>query len=208
MSGDRHPWRRWLVSAALALALQESPLDAQSPTQPSVPSSLPTGSIAGSIVDPTGAVIPNATITATLAGSASPPPITTTSNGQGSFTLSGLAPGVYVVEALSPGFSHARPQHVTVLAGKAQHVTLTLPLEVQQQQVVVNANQLDSSPDKNGDAIILKGSELDMLPDDPDELTEQLQAIAGSDPDIGTQFYIDGFSGGRLPPNPPSAKSA
>jgi hypothetical protein len=39
-----------------------------------------------------------------------------------------------------------------------------------------------------------------MLPDDPDELTEQLQAIAGSDPDIGTQFYIDGFSGGRLPP--------
>jgi hypothetical protein len=200
MSGDRHPWRRWLVSAALALALQESPLDAQSPTQPSVPSSLPTGSIAGSIVDPTGAVIPNATITATLAGSASPPPITTTSNGQGSFTLSGLAPGVYVVEALSPGFSHARPQHVTVLAGKAQHVTLTLPLEVQQQQVVVNANQLDSSPDKNGDAIILKGSELDMLPDDPDELTEQLQAIAGSDPDIGTQFYIDGFSGGRLPP--------
>jgi hypothetical protein len=197
MSGDHHPWRRCLVSAALALALQAS-LHAQSATQ-SAPSPLPTGSIAGSVVDPTGAVIPGATLAVTLAGSSSPA-TTTTSTGQGSFTLTGLVPGVYLVEASSPGFSPARPQRVTVQAGKAQHITLTLPLEVQQQQVVVNANQLDSSPDKNGDAIILKGSDLDMLPDDPDELTEQLQAIAGSDPDIGTQFYIDGFSGGRLPP--------
>ena len=196
---DRRSWRYCLVSAALALVLQASPLPAQSPTQSSAPSQ-PTGSIAGSIIDPTGAVIPNATITATLAGSASPAPITTTSNGQGSFTLAAVPPGVYIVEARSPGFRLARLQHVTVQAGKAQRITLTLPLEVQQQQVTVNANQLDSSPDKNGDAIILKGSDLEALPDDPDELTEQLQAIAGSDPDIGTQFYIDGFSGGRLPP--------
>ena len=196
---DRRSWRYCLVSAALALVLQALPLPAQSPTQSSAPSQ-PTGSIAGSIIDPTGAVIPNATITATLAGSASPAPITTTSNGQGSFTLAAVPPGVYIVEARSPGFRPARLQHVTVQAGKAQRITLTLPLEVQQQQVTVNANQLDSSPDKNGDAIILKGSDLEALPDDPDELTEQLQAIAGSDPDIGTQFYIDGFSGGRLPP--------
>ena len=199
MSGDRRPWRRWPCLRCLSPGAPGIAAARAIPNPVSAPTPLPTGSIAGSVVDPTGAVIPNATITATLAGSASPA-ATTTSNGQGSFTLSGLAPGVYIVEAHSPGFSPARPQHVTVQAGKAQHVTLTLPLEVQQQQVVVNANQLDSSPDKNGDAIILKGSDLDALPDDPDELTEQLQAIAGSDPDIGTQFYIDGFSGGRLPP--------
>ena len=162
MSGDRPPWRRWLVSAALTLALQASPLRAQAPDQSSAPSPLPTGTIAGTVVDPTGAVIPGATVTLTLAGSASA--TTTTSTGQGSFTLTGLAPGIYVVEANSPGFRPARVQHVTVQAGKAQHLTLTLPLEVQQQQVIVNANQLDSSPDKNGDAIILKGSDLDSAP--------------------------------------------
>ena len=206
MSGDRRPWRRWLVSAALTLALQASPLRAQAPDQSSAPSPLPTGTIAGTVVDPTGAVIPGATVTLTLAGSASA--TTTTSTGQGSFTLTGLAPGIYVVEANSPGFRPARVQHVTVQAGKAQHLTLTLPLEVQQQQVIVNANQLDSSPDKNGDAIILKGSDLDMLPDDPDELTEQLQAIAGSDPTSAPSSTSTDSPAAAFPPNPPSAKSA
>ncbi|MGC2617668.1 MAG: hypothetical protein WA414_01440, partial [Acidobacteriaceae bacterium] len=102
--------------------------------------------------------------------------------------------------AHAAGFRPARVQHVTVTAGRAQQVTLTLAIEIQQQQVTVNDQQLDASPDKNGDAIVLRGSDLDALSPDPDTLQTELQAIAGSDPDAGTQFYVDGFSGGKLPP--------
>ena len=39
------------------------------------------------------------------------------------------------------------------------------------------------------------------MPDDPDELEAALQALAGpSAGPNGGQIYIDGFTGGRLPP--------
>jgi hypothetical protein len=107
---------------------------------------------------------------------------------------------IYTAAAASPGFRSVRIERVALQAGKTRQLTLTLIIQVQQQQVTVNGDTIDSSPDKNGDAIIFKGSDLDALSDDPDELTQQLQMIAGSDPDAGTNFYIDGFSGGRLPP--------
>jgi len=48
---------------------------------------------------------------------------------------------------------------------------------------------------------VLKGKDLDALPDDPDQLTAALQAMAGAGagPD-GGQILIDGFSGGQMPP--------
>ena len=60
--------------------------------------------------------------------------------------------------------------------------------------------QGDRRPGSNGGAIILKEKELAALSDDPDELSQQLQAMAGSwrRPE-GGQIYIDGFTGGNLP---------
>jgi len=47
----------------------------------------------------------------------------------------------------------------------------------------------------------LKKEDLDALPDDPDDLQADLQALAGPAADrVGIRFYIDGFTGGRLPP--------
>ncbi|MGA8107985.1 MAG: carboxypeptidase regulatory-like domain-containing protein, partial [Acidobacteriaceae bacterium] len=156
-----------------------------------------TGSLAGTVVDPSGAVIPGATVTVRRGGA---PSLTATSDSQGNFSVPSLAVGEYTVEASATGFRSARQARVTIAAGHARKLTLTLAIEVQQQQVTVNADQLDSSPDKNADAIVLKGSDLDALSQDPDDLQNELQAMAGSDPDAGTQFYVDGFSGGRLPP--------
>ena len=48
---------------------------------------------------------------------------------------------------------------------------------------------------------MLKGSDLDALSDDPDELSSELTALAGpSAGPNGGQIYIDGFTGGQLPP--------
>jgi hypothetical protein len=157
----------------------------------------PSGSIAGTVTDPTGALIPGATITVRREGL---PPVTVACDSTGNFTVSGLAPGVYTVEASANGFRSATRQQVTVTAGHAQTVTLALAIQVQEQQVTVNPDQMDASPDKNADAVVLKGSDLDALSPNPEDLQNELQAIAGSDPDAGTQFYVDGFSGGHLPP--------
>ena len=155
------------------------------------------GSIRGTVADPTGAVIPEATITATRAGRA---PATTTSDGVGHFALAGLAPGVYVVEAHAPNFHAARKDGVRIAAGAAITLSLTLAIETDQQSVTVSADTLDASPEKNGGAIVLKGEDLQALSDDPDELSTQLVAMAGADAETGTQFYVDGFTAGRLPP--------
>ena len=53
----------------------------------------------------------------------------------------------------------------------------------------------------NSNSIVLKGSDLDALSDDPDELSSELTALAGpSAGPNGGQIYIDGFTGGQLPP--------
>jgi hypothetical protein len=156
------------------------------------------GSITGTVADPTGAVIPNAAITLLREGE---PAITATSDGLGRFTVSRLSPGSYDVQAQAPGFDTTRLQNIHVLPGATREITLTLAIATQQQQVEVSADALDTSPERNGGAIVLKGEDLRSLSDDPDELSQQLQAIAGGDPDTGgTQFYVDGFSAGKLPP--------
>ena len=184
-----------LLSAPQAALAQSSAPPAAKPGQ----NPQATAALSGTVVDPTGAVIPGATITLAPPGTTSNS-LAATSDSSGNFAIRGLAPGVWTISASAPGFQSLRLNRVVLRPGQARTLTLTLVIEVQQQQVTVNANAIDSSPDKNASAIVMKGADLDALSDDPDELQEQLQAIAGSDPDAGTQFYIDGFSGGRLPP--------
>ena len=78
-----------------------------------------------------------------------------------------------------------------------------MQIEVQQQQVQVEAesNTVSTSPDSNANAVVIKGSDLNALSDDPDELQNELEALAGpSAGPNGGQIYIDGFTGGQLPP--------
>jgi hypothetical protein len=155
------------------------------------------GSISGTVADPTGAVIPQANVTASRVGHA---PVSTTSDGVGHYSFSQLAPGLYVIEAQSPNFHTTRKEGVRVAPGASLTLTMTLAIETSQQSVTVSADTLDASPEKNGGAIVLKGEDLRALSDDPDELSTQLQAMAGADAETGTQFYVDGFTASRLPP--------
>ena len=62
------------------------------------------------------------------------------------------------------------------------------------------ANRVSTDASSNGAALVLRQKELATLSDDPDELQQQLQAMAGpaAGPN-GGQIYIDGFTGGNLP---------
>jgi Carboxypeptidase regulatory-like domain len=158
------------------------------------------GSLKGSVTDEFGGAIVGATVVATDASGATK---TVTTTNDGNFTLSGLAPGKYTVQVSAKGFANFQSAEVDVAAGRAQQLDVVLKVTIEQQKVTVSADTtgVNTEPDNNVGAIVLKGTDLESLPDDPDDLAAALQALAGpaAGPN-GGQIYVDGFTGGRLPP--------
>ena len=154
----------------------------------------------GHITDPTGALIPGAKIV--IVNPSGVPVASATADAAGAYSVT-LAPGSYYVQTNFDGFAPFQSALIPLEAGQIKHVHITMAMEVAQQSVVVT----DDSPtvnveaEGNANAIVLKGKDLDALSDDPDELSSELSALAGpSAGPNGGQIYIDGFSGGQLPP--------
>lgn len=160
----------------------------------------PIGGLHGTVSDPSGAVIPDATITVTGLDGAT---YTAQSGADGSYDFSRLAPGSYTITANAEGFNLAEPLIVKVRAERPNVKNISLSIAVDQQQVIVTGQNsgVDISPDNNAGSIVIKGKDLDALSDDPDQLQDELKALAGpaAGPN-GGQIYIDGFTGGQLPP--------
>jgi hypothetical protein len=158
------------------------------------------GVLRGQVVDPSGAGIPGATVSVSGAGGYRAAAMT---NGSGEYQIKGLAPGAYTIQASAPSFSTFTRANVNILAGRAHQLNISLEIKQQVQQVKVSAQatHLSVNPENNANALVLKGSALQSLSDDPDELLAQLEAMAGpaAGPN-GAQIYIDGFTGGQLPP--------
>jgi hypothetical protein len=157
-------------------------------------------SLHGQVVDPSGGVVTKARVIVTTPDGRKLRAIT---NRQGEFDLNGLAPGKYSVEIIAKGFAPNKNETVQVTAGQVQNLSVFLRIEEQKQQIEVTDNPAagDVNPMNNGGGIVISGEELDALPDDPDELQTDLESLAGpSAGPNGGQFYIDGFTGGRLPP--------
>jgi Carboxypeptidase regulatory-like domain len=159
------------------------------------------GSIRGTVTDPSAAVVPGATVVASGNGITR----TATSDGQGRYTLPNMPAGKYSIRADANGFvTFAKPE-VDVPAGQANGFDIALQIATEAQEVSVNATatntELSTDASSNVSALILKEADIDALPDDPDDLQSDLEALAGpaSGPN-GAQFFVDGFSGGQLPP--------
>lgn len=157
------------------------------------------GSIGGQVQDTLGAVIVGATVTVVSSTGAEK---TATSNQRGEFTVNGLAPGKYTVKVFATNFALYENTEVEVTAGKKEELIVPLTVEAVQEEVEVsNEGNVSTEAENNASATVLKGKDLDALPDDPEELEAALQALAGpSAGPNGGQIYIDGFTGGRLPP--------
>lgn len=157
------------------------------------------GSIAGQIVDSNGAIIVGANVTAVAADGKEKSAV---SNQRGEFTITGLAPGSYIVRVIAPNFALFENPAVDVKAGQRAQLNVALTVEGLQEQVEVgNPDQVSTDPANNAGATVLREKDLEALPDDPDELESALQALAGASAGPnGGQIYIDGFTGGRLPP--------
>ncbi|HET7215080.1 MAG TPA: carboxypeptidase regulatory-like domain-containing protein, partial [Terriglobia bacterium] len=158
------------------------------------------GALSGQVTDPSGAAIPGATVTLTGPDHAAK---TAQTDEQGRYSFKDLAPGAYSVSISTMGFATFSKADVQVAKGQPQVVNAQLALVMEKQQVTVEgeSQQLSVSPDNNVGAVVLKGEDLKSLSDDPDDLQTELQELAGpaAGPN-GGQIYIDGFSGGQLPP--------
>ena len=168
-----------------------------------VAASAQTASLHGQVTDPSGAVIPGAAISLTGGTAPAVAPIQTQSGADGQYAIRGLAPGSYAISVTASGFAPLTIPNVTLAAGQSKDLKLPLAIAIEQQQVQVESEtqSVGISPDQNAGAVVLKGSAIDALSDDPTELQNELQALAGpaAGPN-GGQIYIDGFEGGQIPP--------
>ena len=156
--------------------------------------------VRGRVSDETGAVIPGATVSATAANGKSQ---TTKSLSDGTYSLNNLTVGTYRIAASYPGFDLKQPQ-TFIAKGQTANLNLVLTVSSVVQQVTVDATDhstLSVDASSNASAVVLSGSALDSLADNPDDLASDLQALAGPTAGpSGGSFYIDGFSSGEMPP--------
>jgi len=158
-----------------------------------------TGSLRGQVLDPSGAVVPGAAVTLTEG----PAVLNVQSGNDGVYTFKNIPSGSYTLTVQANGFATFSKTDIVVAAGQTRQQNISLAIAVQQQDITVTDQNpgVSVNPDENSSALVVKGSDLDALSDDPDELQNELQALAGpAAGPSGGQIYIDGFTGGQIPP--------
>jgi hypothetical protein len=153
----------------------------------------------GTITDPDGELIPGATITLTPKSGAAK---TVKSGSDGTYSVV-VAPGAYTYVVSMPGFASYSALNIKIPPVPSTTLDAKLQVGVADQVVNVDADsvQLSVDPDNNASSQIISGKDLEALSDDPDELSSELSALAGpSAGPNGGQIYVDGFTGGQLPP--------
>src|ERR1700722_176151 len=158
-----------------------------------------TGSLRGQVLDPSGACWP---------GRSGPLPegpavLNVQSGNDGVYTFKSIPPGSYTLTVQANGFADFSKTGIVVAAGQTRQLNVSLVIAVQQQDITVTDQNsgVSVNPDENSSALVVKGSDLNALSDDTDELQNELQALAGpAAGPSGGQIYIDGFTGGQIPP--------
>jgi hypothetical protein len=156
------------------------------------------GSLSGSVVDGNGDVVVGAMVTAKSTKGDSKQ---ATTDHKGIYVITGLEPGEYTVSASQTGFAAFEKRKLKVLNGGTTTFDIELSIRLEEQVTVRAESELSADPNNNMNQIVLSGNVLDALPDDPDDVAAALSAIAGTPiGSNGDQTYVNGFSGGRLPP--------
>ncbi len=152
--------------------------------------------LAVTVVDQTGAVIPNATVTVTPSTDPKTPVAPVRTGEKGVATLQGLSPGRYSIQAEFSGFEPRLLKDVQLKSGDNKHVVVLALQGVQDSVTVVRDAREAASDRRSTFGTAMTREQIDALSDDPDEMAQQLQDMAGGNAVI----RVDSFEGGRLPP--------
>jgi hypothetical protein len=139
----------------------------------------------------------------TLTTTAGDEVVSAVSDSSGNFLIRDLKPGEYIVRATFEGFLPFQSAVITLTPNQVKRVNIVMAIEVAQQTVAVSDEAAEVNLDAGGNtsAVMINGNDLGALSDDPDELASELSALAGpAAGPSGGEIFIDGFSGGELPP--------
>jgi len=191
--------RFFALSKLLLVFSMAGLLSAQQPQNAPAPAG--TSAVQGTVKDDTGGVIPGAAVSLSDASGNTQ---TATTRGDGSFSFRRIAAGTYTLSVKYSGLVQKTPVAIQVADGQTAQAGLVMTVAQQKQEVTVTEttnNQISTEASNNAAALVLRQEDLDALPDDPDDLQADLEALAGpSAGPGGNQIFIDGFTGGRLPP--------
>ena len=154
------------------------------------------GTVTGAVKDTTGAIIPGATVTLTGDDGKTQQAQT---GADGAYTFRAVAPGTYSVSADSKGLQQTGGVALLVSTGQIARGDISMKLAEVKQEVTVteeNTTQLSVQASQNVDALVFKGADLQALPDDPDDLQQDLQALAG--PSAGPRNPSARFASTRI----------
>jgi carboxypeptidase family protein len=162
----------------------------------SVQAQQPPATLRLTVVDPTGAVLAGAKVSVTGTDETTKA-ITreAETNPDGVATVGPVPQGRYAIEASFPAFQTRKLPDVRLRSGENKQVLL-LPLEKMETTVEVGQDKQEAAAGRGTTfGTTLTREQIEALSDDPAELQQQLQDMAGP----GAVIRIDSFEGGALP---------
>jgi len=197
-------WGRWIgtLLSIGALSLQGIAQGARSASV----------ELRGIVLDPSGAIVIGAEVVLRDAQGQQQRHVTDAS---GEFRFGPLAPGTYSLRVTAEGFAPYEEPALVLEPGPAgttrvtrggtalpHPLTITLEILITERMEVTDEARVSVEPDTNLSAIVIRGEDLEALPEDPEELAQVLRQMAG--PSVGAgdvQIFVDGFrERGRIPP--------
>ncbi len=144
-----------------------------------------TGSIQGTVTDPSGAAVAGAKVTIT--GKATGSVATTTTSGSGSYSSGGLIPGDYEVKVEQPGFSTS-VLTATVQVGVTANGNIKLAIGQASQVVEVTTAAVAVNPDQAMVQGTITAAQIDTLPINGRNFLDLAQLEPGVQIQDGTNF--------------------
>ena len=163
-------------------------------------SQAPLSELRGDVIDPRGDIIVGAKITITNDQNLKREAV---SDKQGQFVFTGLQVGEYTLQVAAEGFAFYEEPVALGANLQPPRIRITLHPTISE-MVMVDDDTINVAldPQSAGGAQVVKGKDIQALPDDPDQLNAQLKNLAtssGSAPDQAV-VTVDGFVTDKLPP--------
>src|ERR1700759_2316256 len=137
-----------------------------------------TGTINGTVTDPSGAAVPKATVTATNVGTNVP--TTTTSDANGNFVISALPYGNYIVTSSSTGFAEAKSSTIVLNVGATVRVALAMSVAGSQERVEVTGTPSTVDTESTETGTTLNQAQVANLPINGRDVSNFLEVAQGS----------------------------
>lgn len=139
--------------------------------------SIISGTVVGTVTDPTGAAVPNASVTLTNIGKNTSE--TTQTGSAGDYRFPFVAPGTYEVEVADPGFRPQALENVVVVAGQPASANFQLKIASAQQTVEVTESATFLQTENADTTTVFNSQMIANMPNPGNDLTYIAQTAPG-----------------------------